>query len=268
MLHLLAKVNDFASLSFQKVFNSNAIVTGLVQFIILLYISQLSPELPYFLKDMFSNVYFRLVVFTCIFMYSRIDMTTAILMSIAFIVSMNALNKRDLWEFMDDVDVLAETPAPESETASSIDGVIVAPSEPIADAQINASLQVPTLVTGETITQETIIVTPTVSADGVLTVPNVVVAPIAITNEAGKVKVVSPNLSVIDKTPGPETQQPFVPVQELPAPLVVKPTVVSLSDETVSNFATKLVREVKEMSCYPTRSYDLSKIVGAEDIPA
>jgi len=102
-------VNSYASLAFNGTFNRNTLISGVCQFLILLYIAKLSPNVPESVENVFKNVFFRIGIFTLIFLFAKIDFIVAVLLSFAFVITMNLIqNKSALESFGDYVKYVEE----------------------------------------------------------------------------------------------------------------------------------------------------------------
>jgi len=106
----LAKLDAQVS-SIMKQFYSPNYVKAAIHLSLVLYAARLAPEVPDVVSKLFQNPYFRLLVFSLILWTAQISPSTSILMAIAFMVSMNAVNQKPLWEFLDNI--VAEPSAPE-----------------------------------------------------------------------------------------------------------------------------------------------------------
>jgi hypothetical protein len=278
----ISKVNDFGNKAFKSTFMYNKYVTVFIQFLLILYIGRLSPRVPLFVAKLFNNPYYRLVVFALIFMYAQIDFTAALLMSFAFVMTMRTVSDVAVMEQLEDVTTAVE--------ASNPDGVMIAPTQALAQADIGADLDTPIMTRTITVSPETIIIKPTSDGNGNVTIPNVVVAPVSVMNSNGQVGTLEANVSVIQKAPeepvsngaplvpsgplnlppiSPTEAPPISPVEAPPiAPVATAPApapVPMSNDEAVSNFASKVVEEIRAASsCYPSRRVDMSKVVGAD----
>lgn len=228
-MNRLSNFNNSARSGFNSVFKSNKLASIIIQVLILAYIGRITPELPQWVLTAVSNPYFRLFIFVVIFMYSEIDFTTAVLVSVAFLMTMHLITKENL----ENEAVVEQVPA----------GVIVAPSSALAAQQMNSDMTTPVFVESINTSSETIIIKPTVDSLGNMTVPNVIVAPVMTVNENGETKTIEANVSVATPAPAPPT-----------APLPESASFVPSTPE----------EQVQERSCYPSRRIDITKVIGAE----
>lgn len=100
------KFNSASASAFNMTFNRNLVISALVNFLIMIYISRLSPDVPPSVTALFKNQYFRLAVYVLIFLFAKVDASIAIGLAIAFIVTMNLVNNKPAWEFMESVGYL------------------------------------------------------------------------------------------------------------------------------------------------------------------
>jgi len=98
-------IKNFDSTLEQKMipFKKTFYLKGILHLILVLYAARLAPELPRQVLFLFQNQYFKLFIFSLILWTAQFSPSTAILLSIAFMVSMNAASKRPLWEFLENV---------------------------------------------------------------------------------------------------------------------------------------------------------------------
>ncbi len=89
---------------------------GLAHLFLILYATRLAPELPKVVLDLFTNGYFKLFIYVLILYTANVNPTTALLIAIAFMVTLNLANQKKMFEMMED-DMPTETPAPEEDVA-------------------------------------------------------------------------------------------------------------------------------------------------------
>lgn len=180
------KMSQMLNTTFSKTLGYNNIVSGIVYFLILLYISMLSPEVPPMVQTLFKNAFFKVFVFTVIMWSAKIDPLTAILLSVAFLVTMNYVNNKPLWEFVDNVVTETNVVAPTKEIA--VDGSV---------AVLKSQAENPQTVSSITETAATTIVTPLVQ-DGNVSVPSVVIVPTVVKSDNGQEMIVTPNVTLVE----------------------------------------------------------------------
>lgn len=69
------------------------IVRGVVHLLLTLYVARVAPQLPESSAKVFQNTYFKMVVFFLVLWTARVSPSTSMLISIAFVVSMNKANQ-------------------------------------------------------------------------------------------------------------------------------------------------------------------------------
>ena len=79
-------------------FLENPITATLLKAGLLLYASMAAPKLPDFMAELFENVFFRIAVLFLIVWTGHKDPAFALLVSVGFVVSMNALSGRKLFD--------------------------------------------------------------------------------------------------------------------------------------------------------------------------
>jgi len=203
------------------------ILKAIVQLFLILYAARLAPQLPAPVMGLFENQYFKLFIFAMILWTAQISPSTSLLIAIAFLVTINYVNNKPLWEFMDNVD---------------------APIAPSKDIAVDASVSVlknqeeTTPVIGEILqSNETIVVQPSVvqSENGNVVVnPTVVVAPAVVTTANGEKVIVKPEVTMIEPQSSPLEG---APLEVTPAP---------------SQPESSPVVE----GCFPVRQYDMTKV--------
>lgn len=146
----------------------------------------LSPEVPPMVQTLFKNAFFKVFVFTVIMWSAKIDPLTAILLSVAFLVTMNYVNNKPLWEFVDNVVTETNVVAPTKEIA--VDGSV---------AVLKSQAENPQTVSSITETAATTIVTPLVQ-DGNVSVPSVVIVPTVVKSDNGQEMIVTPNVTLVE----------------------------------------------------------------------
>ena len=80
------------------------LVRGIVHLLLMLYAARIAPSLPRQVLLLFENQYFKLFFFAIILWTAQFSPSTSILISLAFLVTVNYANKKPLWEFLENVD--------------------------------------------------------------------------------------------------------------------------------------------------------------------
>lgn len=97
------------------------LIRGIVHLVLMLYAARIAPTLPEPVLKLFENQYFKLFVFSLILWTAQFSPSTSLLISIAFMITVNYSNQKPLWEFLENVEVpnvnMVE-PAPGVELAS------------------------------------------------------------------------------------------------------------------------------------------------------
>lgn len=78
-------------------------VKAIVHLLLVLYAARIAPTLPKTVYDLFENQYFKLFIFSLILWTAQFSPSISILISLAFIMTVNYANKQPLWEFMENV---------------------------------------------------------------------------------------------------------------------------------------------------------------------
>ena len=154
------------------------IFTGLVYLLLILYASQIAPQLPTQVKTLFQNTYFKLLAFFLILYLSKYRPTIALLVAVAFVLSVNYANTGKLLEMMQ-----GDLQVQSMQTTN----------------QVTASANNPQTVDGK-VTLPPMVVQPQVvstAAGMVVATPQVIIAPLHVTDASGNVQVVTPVVQII-----------------------------------------------------------------------
>jgi hypothetical protein len=93
------------------------IIRGVIHLLLVLYAVRLAPQVPDPVSKLFENSYFRLFIFSMVFWTAQFSPSTSILIAISFLVTMNYVNKRIFWEFMENATSEQTLAASEEEQA-------------------------------------------------------------------------------------------------------------------------------------------------------
>jgi len=232
------------------------IVRALVTFFLMLYAARIAPAPPQVILDLFGNFYFRLFIFTLILWTAQLSPSTAILIALAFLVTINYTNSGKFFESLENTEVTPEDSvkavAALSEAASkpeAADAAIVQKVAEIAVANVTTSEGAAAV---QALAEQAVIpvagVPEKVEAATQIAVESIPVpeAPKAEV-EAPKVEVEAPKVEV--EAAKVEVEAPKVEVEAAPA-IVSEPAPV----EPVAPAAPV------ETGCYPVRNYDMSKV--------
>ena len=214
----------------------NPLVSGVIHMLLVLYAARLAPELPPVVTRLFSNQYFKLIIFALILWTARVSPSMSILIALCFMVSLNVVNKQPIWEFLEN------TPqAPTSNVAISA-----------AQGSVESQMASPASVTGMQ-TQAPIIIQPSVqqtTAGPVVMQPSIVLAPAVVSTPSGNV-IVPPKVSTVSiDTTTSQVTTTGAPITTTAAPV------------TTTGAPEKVVQASKTETegCYPMRNYDMSKV--------
>lgn len=108
------RFDSFITKNFNKYVRSPQIVYGTIILLLALYMSQTAPQLPKPVINVLDNTFFKLFVFILILWIAQVSPSLSILIAIAFLMIMNYVNNRKLFEFLDNTAesavVLTNTP--------------------------------------------------------------------------------------------------------------------------------------------------------------
>ncbi len=209
------------------------IVRGVVHLLLILYAAWIAPKLPKQVYQLFENAYFKLFVFSLILWTAQFSPVTSILIALGFMVTVNFVNRKPLWEFLENVDP-STSMAPSKEVA--IDSAVS-----IMDTQSANAPAVDTVAQKE----NTIIVQPSIveTANGTAVVnPTVVVAPAIVENSQGEKVIINPDVTMLEpkQQPAPVAAEEAAPA----APAAPKEAAVAVPAD----------------NCYPLRKYDMAQV--------
>lgn len=228
------------------------IVRGIVHLLLILYATKLAPSLPQPVLDLFDNAYFKLFIFSLILWTAQFSPSTSILIALGFMMSMNYVNKKPLWEFLDNV----------SPDASAT----MAPSKDVAIATTSAAVQQQTtsapVVQAVAQKPDTIVVQPSIinTPQGPAVVnPSVVVAPAVVSTPSGQTVVVKPDVTIIPSpTPAATTAAPAVAPEPSSSAASVPAPAPSTPAPSASEPAPTPAAQMS--GCYPQRHVDVEKL--------
>lgn len=187
-------VVDESLYKMKNIVQSNKFVYGLVYLLLILYTVRLAPKLPERAVALINNSFFRLFIFVIILWTAKFDITTSILVSLAFMISMNYINNAPLWELLENV-----------ETTNPAVDVTIVPSTDLALDKVNNEQQVETPVVNTLNESGAVIVKPSVSDTGVVENPTIIVSPVVVKTQDGTEQVVMPNVQVASPNPPVDT---------------------------------------------------------------
>ena len=250
-------------------FKKTFYLKGVLNLLIVLYDGLLAPQLPRQVLLLFENQYFKLFVFSIILWTAQFSPSTSILLSVAFMVSMNAVNKKPLWEFLENV------AAPAAQDA--VPAVMISAPAP-ASSIVSAPAPAPPSKPMESVVQNNIPVSPIQSIEAVK-----VLAQAAASKEASAPAAVANIANIIAANVTTETgatalkqlaEQAIVPAPGAPQKVeeaVVK-VIQSIPPPAAPPVAAPIVQVAQKVAvsepapapasagCYPIRRYDMSKV--------
>ncbi|NBU33750.1 hypothetical protein EB118_18180 [bacterium] len=252
-MEVVQKFDKAANDILEKIYRKPKLVRGFVNLLLILYAARIAPALPAKILVLFDNVYFKLFVFSLILWTAQFSPSTSLMISLAFMITINLLNERGAFEFMDNVrDEIFKDAKPEfmdnvvgAEYLEGMDNTAVVPNVVIAPSvndavqgamqNINGMVNNTPVVNSVEQKDNAIVITPTVvntpSGTAVIN-PSVVISPAVVSTPQGDKIVVSPNVKTItEASPLPEESSSCYPVRK------VDMTVVSGVDEVdAANF--------------------------------
>lgn len=124
------------------------VIRGVIHLLLALYAVRFAPDLPKSIQVLFTNQYFRLFIFSLILWTAKFSPTTAIMISVAFMLSVNAATNKPLWEFLENV---AEQPvvqqsAPVQEQSQQPPMEAVVAVQNLAEAAVTPEAAAPAVV--------------------------------------------------------------------------------------------------------------------------
>jgi len=79
-------------------------VRGVVHLLLMLYVARIAPSPPKAVLDLFENVYFRLFVFSMVLWTAQFSPSTSILITLAFLVTVNYTTTGKVWELLENTE--------------------------------------------------------------------------------------------------------------------------------------------------------------------
>ena len=217
--------------SLSPILKEQNLAKPLLHLFLMLYAAKIAPELPPVVTQLFDNMYFKLVIFALILWTAQFSPSTAILISIAFLVSTNFATKGKVWEFLENVVVDKEMSSGSEAVTVSPEVVAVAPEAP----------------------QE---ITPEMAETAV-----VALAAAASSEEAAKPQDVVEVAQVA--ADGMKTDEGIVAVKAL-AEAAMEPTA---APPAMVQEAVEIAKDsMQKLGCLPRRQVDMSKIIGYGEV--
>ena len=257
-MEIIKKLDNGVNSILSTLMREPTLIRGSIHLLLMLYAARIAPKLPDAVLVLFENQYFKLFIFSLILWTAQFSPSTSILIAIAFMVSINYVNQKPLWEFMDgEIQLLEEeTAAPEMTT--------MAPEMTTMAPETTAAIEAVVVLANAAVS------TTAVPAEQVIPVAEIAAA--AVTTPAGlqAVQALAEQAVVPESTPVPEVQRevdlavesittaaPRVPEpspEPTPAPVAPKVAVSAPAPTTTAS------PQVPEAGCYPIRRYDMTKV--------
>jgi hypothetical protein len=237
-------------------FKKTFYLRGLLHILLTLYAGLLAPELPNEILVLFKNQYFRLFVFSLILWTAQFSPSTSILISVAFMISMNVANKKTLWEFLENkeniknVEYLENINEPAAVQAQDVQ---ISPAQSIEAVKVLAQAASSNEASSSAVVSNiaNIAATNVTTEAGANALKQL--AEQAIVSSAGSPQKVEEAVKkVIESIPPP-------PPAPVPAPIPQIAQKVAISEP-----ASAPPSAPSSAGCYPIRRYDMSKVVSAK----
>ena len=239
-MEVIKKLDNGINSILSTLIKEPTLIRGAIHLLLMLYAARIAPKLPDAVLALFENQYFKLFVFSLILWTAQFSPSTSILIAIAFMVSINYVNQKPLWEFMDgEIHLLEEeTEAPMTmgpETTAAIEAVVA-----LANAAVS-----PTAVPSEQV------------------IPVAEVAAAAVTTPIGlqAIQVLAEQAVIPTPAPTPEVQRAVDIAIESITAAPQEPSLAPASTSAPTSAPTTTDSpQVQEAGCYPLRRYDMSKV--------
>lgn len=261
------------------------VLKAIVHMLLILYAARIAPVPSREISQLFQNQYFQLLVFALILWTAQVSPSTSILISIAFLMTINHLSNKKMWEFLENVEgtTAPETTTSESTTQVPTPEMAVETASTIVTSQINSS----EVVQGVQQQSETIVVQPTITqneaGERVVIQPTVLIAPAVVETPSGEQVVVTPDVATLSVAPPAPTAMPSAMPQAMPTEVPkVEQVAVAVEVPKVEQQVEVPKQEpepapapapaptaqktlvMQPAACYPMRSYDMSKVSAIE----
>ena len=100
-MEVIKKLDNGINSILSTLIKEPTLIRGAIHLLLMLYAARIAPKLPDAVLALFENQYFKLFVFSLILWTAQFSPSTSLLIAIAFMVSINYVNQKPLWEFMD-----------------------------------------------------------------------------------------------------------------------------------------------------------------------
>jgi hypothetical protein len=264
-MEIIKKLDNGVNSILSTLMKEPTLIRGSIHLLLMLYAARIAPKLPDAVLVLFENQYFKLFIFSLILWTAQFSPSTSILIAIAFMVSINYVNQKPLWEFMDgEIQLLEEETAAPEMTTMAPEMTTMAPEMTTMAPETTAAIEAVVVLANAAVS------TTAVPAEQVIPVAEIAAA--AVTTPAGlqAVQALAEQAVVPESTPVPEVQRevnlavesittaaPRVPEpspEPTPAPVAPKVAVSAPAPTTTAS------PQVPEAGCYPIRRYDMTKV--------
>ncbi|NBP13180.1 hypothetical protein EBU95_02145 [bacterium] len=135
-MDFIKKFDNQVNEIFEGIVKKPEYVRGALHLLLILYAAKIAPVLPNHILSLFDNAYFKLFVFSLILWTAQFSPSTAILISLSFMISVNLLNNKKAWEFM-------ENTTPEPVVRPVMQPIVQPVMQPVVEAPISKSDDTP-----------------------------------------------------------------------------------------------------------------------------
>jgi hypothetical protein len=148
-MEVIKKLDNGINSILSTLIKEPTLIRGAIHLLLMLYAARIAPKLPDAVLALFENQYFKLFVFSLILWTAQFSPSTSILIAIAFMVSINYVNQKPLWEFMDgDIQLLEEeTAGPETtmppQTTAAIEAVVALANAAVSPTAVSSEQVIP-----------------------------------------------------------------------------------------------------------------------------
>lgn len=243
----------------------NQWVQSLLYLLVILYATKFAPSLPRAVIDVIDNQFFKVLVFFFVIWSAKYSPSTALIVSIAFLLTMNYINNMKMFEKME-TELKEEVLETELETSM--------PSE--APQTAEGEVMLPPVVIEPKVVE-------TKDGTSMVVTPQVVVAPKTIVTPSGQEVVVTPEVTTLP-SPGAEAQARAAAEAQAQAQAAAEAQAAAdaqaraaaeaqaraaeaqaqAAAEAQAQAAAQAPQQPYSDSCFAMQSYDMSKVSGFE----
>ena len=102
-MEVIKKLDNGVNSILSTLMREPTLIRGSIHLLLMLYAARIAPKLPDAVLVLFENQYFKLFIFSLILWTAQFSPSISILISLAFIMTINYANKQPIWEFMENV---------------------------------------------------------------------------------------------------------------------------------------------------------------------